>query len=389
VRYKPYDFTPISPGIALGYRRNQGTGVWVVRVADGRGSNWTKRVGLADDYEAGDGEHVLTWWEAIDRARQLARGQDDDAVRPATIAEAINAYERDLIARGGIRTNATRIRKHLAPTLAAKPVALVTARELAHWRDHLLAEGMKPPSAARLCKSLKAALNLAGRRDHRIANQAAWRDGLGGISEQFVSRNVQRLDDDQVGAVVAAGYAVDRAFGLYLETLAQTGARNSQLARLTVADLQADNGTPRLMMPCSRKGKNRKAEKRPVPITPALAAKLKSNRPAEAPLLLRPDGRAWQSSSDRDHVLLYQQAAMRAGIKGTSYALRHSSIVRALLKNVPTRVVAAVHDTSVQMIERTYASHIADFADGLARSALVDFPEPLPRAKVVRLKRRN
>ena len=36
-RKKPHAFTTISPGIALGFRRNQGAGTWVVRVADGSG----------------------------------------------------------------------------------------------------------------------------------------------------------------------------------------------------------------------------------------------------------------------------------------------------------------------------------------------------------------
>ena len=35
------------------------------------------------------------------------------------------------------------------------------------------------------------------------------------------------------------------------------------------------------------------------------------------------------------------------------YALRHSSIVRMLLRNVPIRLVASLHNTSVAMIERT------------------------------------
>jgi hypothetical protein len=43
-------------------------------------------------------------------------------------------------------------------------------------------------------------------------------------------------------------------------------------------------------------------------------------------------------------------------------ALRHSSIVRQLLVGLPVRVVAANHDTSVIMIERTYSRHIGDHA---------------------------
>jgi integrase len=376
VRQKPYDFTTISPGIALGYRRNSAAGTWVVRVADGKGGNWTKRVGLADDYEDADGTHVLTWWQAIEQARKLARGADD-AGRPATVTETIDAYEADLRARGGAVENAGRIRKHLTPTLASKPVGLLTARELAAWRDRLLTDGkLKAASVVRLSKAFKAALNLGARRDSRITNRSAWRDALSGINEGFASRNLQRLADDKVGAVVAAAHAIDPSFGLYVEVLAQTGSRCSQVARLTVKDLQADNGTPRLMMPCSHKGRGRKFEKRPVPITPALASKLKSNRSAEAPLLLRGDGRAWQSSNAGDHEVLYRAAAERAGVAGTTiYALRHSSIVRALLAGVPMRVTAAMHDTSTAMIERTYSAFITEFSDKLTRPALLDFGE--------------
>jgi integrase len=375
VRQKPYDFTSVSPNICVGYRRNHTAGTWVVRVADGNGGNWTRRIGLADDFEASDAEHVLDWWEATEAARRVARGSANTG-RPATVKDAVDAYQRDLVARGGSVANAGRVRKHLTPKLASMPVGLLTSRELAAWRDSLLANGMKPVTVVRLAKAAKAALNLAARRDPRITNATAWRDGLSGIAEGATSRNVQRLDDDQVRALIAAAYAIDHAFGLYAETLALTGARNSQVARLVVGDLQADNGAPRLMMPASRKGgRGRKPSRRPVPITPELAAKLASNRPVDAPLLLRADGRAWQWRRSGDHALLYARAAERAGIKGTTiYALRHSSVIRSLLANVPIRIIAALHDSSVTMLERVYSSHIADFSDALARPALLATP---------------
>jgi hypothetical protein len=119
----------------------------------------------------------------------------------------------------------------------------------------------------------------------------------------------------------------------------------------------------------------------------ALAAKLKSNRAAEAPLLLRSDGCAWQSRRyTSDHQVLYRRAAERAGVGGTMYALRHSSIIRALLANVPIRVVAATHDTSTIMIERTYSAHVSDFADAVARRGLLETP-PGDAPKVVPLSR--
>jgi integrase len=374
VRRKPHSFTTIAPGLAIGYRRTRTAGSWVLRCADGKGGAWTQRIGTADDYEDADSEfHVLSFWQACERARVTARGTSSI---PLTGALALDAYEADLRARGGALANAWRIRKHLPPTLAAKPVGLLTARELSAWRDQLVAEGMKSATVVRLCKVAKAAFNLAARRDPRITNRAAWRDGLSGIAENYDSRNVQRLSDEQVRDLIAAAYAVDSAFGLYVEVAAVTGARVSQIARLTVADLQADNSTPRLTMPCSRKGRGRKPGKRPVPITPSLAARLRSARSAEAPLLLRADGAALQSSHDGDHERLYRQAAERAGITGTMYALRHSSIIRALLANVPARVTAAAHDSSIAMLERTYSAYITDHADALVRGALLDTERP-------------
>ena len=68
----------------------------------------------------------------------------------------------------------------------------------------------------------------------------------------------------------------------------------------------------------------------------------------------------------------------------TLYALRHSSIVRALLAGVPARVVAVQHDTSVLMLERTYSAYILDHSDTVARRALLDTAEP-PTDNVVAL----
>jgi hypothetical protein len=371
VRWKPYDFTSISPGIALGYRGNQAAGTWVVRVADGHGGNWTKRVALADDFEESDSENVLTWWEAIEAARRVARGGADTG-KPATVKDAVDAYERDLKARGGAVENAGRIRKHLPATLAAKPAGLLTTRELRAWRDGLLVAGMKPATLVRLCKATKAALNLAANLDPRIANRAAWRDGLSGIAEDSASRNVQRLSDDEVRAVVAAAYEIDHAFGAYCQIAAETGARFSQISRLVIADL-LDGANPRLMMPTSRKGKNRKPGKYAVPITPELARRLATDRPSDAPLLLRADGQPWQSSDPGDHARLYAQAAERAGVTGTAYALRHSSIIRSLLAGTPLRLTAALHDTSTTMLEKVYSSHITHFADDIARRGLLKF----------------
>src|SRR5262249_8376903 len=314
-RKKPYDFTSISPGISLGYRRRISAGRRIVKAADGHGGHWTKVGAIADDHEDADGEHVLDFWQVQDKARTLARGKDAGG-RPATVAEAIADYERDLIARSASPANARRARTQLPSTLLAKPVGLLTTRELKHLPDGLLAKGVKPASVNRDLRGLKAALNLAAIHDERITNARVWRVGLAALPDAHTARNVI-LADEKVRALIAAAYAENDALGILVETAAVTGARISQLARLEVADLQADRSDPRLMMPSSRKGKGvKRIERKPLPITADLAAKLEraaGDRAPTDPLLLRSDGKPWQPAS-ADHRRPVINAVARAGL---------------------------------------------------------------------------
>jgi len=385
VRKKPHHFTTIAPGIALAYRRCKGAGRWVVRVADGHGGNWTKGFAVADDHEEANGNHVLTFWQAQDRARSLARGNVDDG-RPITVLEALDAYALDLKARGGLVANAFRVRRHLPPSLAAKAVALLTSRELQRLRDGLVHK-IKPASVNRLFRALKAAFNLAAKHDPRITNAHAWKVGLAALPDAHRARNTI-LTDEAVRALVAAAHAEDHALGLLVEVGAVTGARPSQLARLEVGDLQLDHADgPRLLMPSSRKGRGQKRiDRNPIPIPPSLAARLRqaaAEREASAPLLPKADGGLWAHA---DHRRPFQRAVARAKLAPdtTFYALRHSSIVRALLARVPVRLVAVAHDTSVPMIERSYSAHIGDHADAVLRRAQLDTSAPTT-GKVVTL----
>ncbi|HEY5966187.1 MAG TPA: site-specific integrase, partial [Xanthobacteraceae bacterium] len=295
-RKKPYHFTIIAPGIAIGYRRCAGPGRWVLRAADGHGAYWTDTIGLADDHEPADGTTVLTYFQAQDKARILVRGDNAGGDRPASVGDALDAYERDLVTRGGQIANATLVRKLIPNVLLAKPVGLLVFRELRNWRDGLL-DGRKASSVNRTCKSFKAALNLAAAHDQRIGNAAVWRNALASLPDAHTARRVG-LSEHDVRKIVGAAYVVTPQIGLWTEVAAVTGARPSQIARLDVADLQDGRDDPRLMMPSSRKGKGTKrVERRPVPITPALAEKLRAataRRRGGDPLLLQPDGTRWQ-----------------------------------------------------------------------------------------------
>jgi integrase len=392
IRWKPYPVR-VAPGVRLAYRRNETAGRWSVIVANGKGGNWMKGFAIADDYEDANGNEVLDFWQAQDRARALARGGNEveDGGKPITVSGALDAYEANLKARGGDVANVARVRCHLTPALKARAVALLTARELDRWRNGL-AKKLTAGSINRTANAFRAALNLAADTDERIATRRAWEVGLQAIPDAVVSRNVI-LPTEQVRGVVAAAYAVSEPFGLLVETAATTGARIGQLARLEVRDLQASRGLPRLMMPSSRKGKGqKKITRRPVPIPEGLAVRLRhagKHRPGNAPLLIKPGDEPWKKS---DHTRPFKRAAKTAGLDPTvvtMYALRHSHIVNQIVAGLPIRVIAATCDTSVAMIERTYSEHIADHTDDLTRSALVDFTQPtaknvLPLARVPR-----
>ena len=312
--------------------------------------------------------------------KALARGSDADAEHRDALSaldEALKDYAADLAVRGTRAANATVPRPHLTPSLLGKPVSLLTVRELRQWRNGLTAV-MKPASVNRVCKNLKAALNLAASHDDRITNAKAWTVGLAAIPEDEDVESNLVLTDAQRRDLVAAAYALSPEFGLYVEVHAATGARTSQIALLDVSDLHAGKD-PKLTVPTSLKGRNRRTRvRKPLPIAPSLAMRLKlaaAGRGAGEPLLRTKDGRRWNCGR---HRIPFHKAAEAAHLPdgATMYALRHSMITRALLAGVPVRLVAASADTSIAMIERTYSKFIANFGDEQMRRAVFDIDAP-------------
>jgi integrase len=374
-------FVKIGPRVGLGYRRNQTAGTWVVRVADGKGGNWTKAIGTADDLEEADGGSTLDFWQAQDRARAAARigrdGGGDDG-KLGTVSRALDRYEADLRTRGGDVANVARVRVHLPETLGNKRVSFLSAGDLRSWRDGLV-KTLAAATVNRTATALKAALNLIADQDERITSRRAWDVGLATICDAEESRNVI-LAEGVIHTIITESFRESEAFGLLVEVAAVTGARISQLARLEVQNVQSDRADPRIMMPTSRKGRGqKKVMYRPVPIPSSLVPRLRlviAKRPGNTSLLLKSSGAPWKRS---DHSRLFRRAVIRGGLdpsEVTIYALRHSNIVRQLLAGVPIRVVAANHDTSIAMLERTYSRYIGDHSDFLARRALLDTGVP-------------
>ena len=159
---------------------------------------------------------------------------------------------------------------------------------------------------------------------------------MAGLPDAHTARHVGLAERD-VRKLVTAAYVVTPRLGLWTEVAAMTGARPSQLARLDVADLQDRRDDLRLMMPSSKKGKGPK---------PSNAAQCRSRWRWRPSYGWRREASCWRSAAAaarrralecRRHVRPFARAATQAGLpRVTAYALRHTSIIRALLAGVPT-----------------------------------------------------
>ncbi len=361
IRRKPYA-TKIARGLHLMYRRNRTAGTWAVRVVRD-GNDWVEQIGVADDHNEANGQDVLDYWQAQDRARKRAQG--GRASTAGSLGAVLDQYKRDLETRGGEVRNADRVRSYIPQRLRDKPAGTFTVADFRDVRNAIAAKVLAA-TVARIISTLKAALALAEKLSG-LPNRKAWTHGLETLPDTREPDSPRPISDGQVKAIVAAAYKISTQFGEYVEVLAVTGTRPSQAERLQGDDVQAS--AARLLMPSSRKGRSKKIRRVPVPIPEKLAKRLSGRTGA---LLLQPDGNAW---TPRIRGWRFRAAVKAVGFDAdeiTLYALRHSSIIRQLLAHVPIRLVAAVHDTSVEQIEKTYSRYIAHHGEETVRAAMLE-----------------
>lgn len=402
----------LDPDVHVGYRKGARAGRWLVRWRRGAGY-LQATLATADDVLAADGRETFSFDQAsraardhVERARAeaaAAAAGPAQTVRMATEAYA-QAVEARQVAAGRIvsRDARSRFKNHLwSDELADRTLYTLKAAELRQWRERVRAKGVSTSTLQRTVNDLRAALNEAGRGHQRNLPDrfpVEVREGFAVATHERVAvatRPNVILPDADVRRVIIAAREIDAEQGWegdlvrIVVALAATGARFSQIARCTVADLQVD--TKRLMLPVSRKGRGRKAASHTaVALGDDVIAEL---RPAVAgkrghELLLqrwgyrRAGGLKWERHERRGWLPAeitepFADIAKRAELSSdaTAYALRHSSIVRGLRAGLPVRLVAALHDTSSDMIESHYSAHIVDALTDTARLAVVPLAE--------------
>ena len=279
---KPY-YRLIERGTYLGYRKPQrGPGTWVVRRYIGSDRytvlNLVTADGypiFADDQEDANGGTVLDFWQAQDAARKH-KNQLTGNAGPYTVTNAMDDYLRFAEAEGRgvhtIRDARYRVKALILPKLGETEVAALTADKLRNWRDDLVRSlPVYGPGRAKL-KNIGTlpAMMRNGRDDHPlIAHGAscgphltmrstmarrrpilAWRK-----VKPFKAVDAARVRYLSIAEAKRLINACDSNFRLLVQAALQTGARYSELARLTVADFNRDVGTVQVRQ--SKSGKPR------------------------------------------------------------------------------------------------------------------------------------
>ncbi len=393
----------IDPDVHLGYRKGVRGGKWVVRWYGGDQKYQQATIGTADDViQTG----TLSFDEAVKVAREAVvsarRSEKAAAAGPiATVGSAVEKYicmkDDRARTRAGyvVRSDSSqRLGRHVLKNSQFCNIKLheLADEDIYKWRKTLDPK-LSASSVQRLVNDLRASLNAAHHEnrkslpaDFEQTVKMGFRAEYSQLANDTTVRENQILSDDQVRHLISTALKldVDGDLARLIVLMAATGARFSQLARMCVGDVQVEKS--RLMVPNSFKGKNPKPGQTPIKVGSDVIAQLTpiiEGRSASDLLLyhwrhvetapkvwVRAAYVPWKTPSAMTRR--WNEILEAAGLpKVVPYALRHSSIVRNIRQGLPMRLVASLHNTSTDMIEKNYTRWITDGLEELTVKAIV------------------
>jgi integrase len=254
-------------GLSLGFRKTvKGAGVWVAKIVI-EGQRIEERIGTPDGDKALPGALTFPW--AVEAALAWGKRQATSVATASemaaeriipTVRLAVETYVAMRKARAERSGSEGSLKLHVMndQEFAGLKLGRLEAQNIIDWRERLPTV-LEPSSKNRILNDLRAALNTAAAKYRRQLPAHILAEIKLGTKAEAIKSSPRRqlLTDEQVRAVVDAAFEVDPSgdFGRLVLLAAATGARFSQLANLIIIDFQYEN--IRLMMPSSRKGKNR------------------------------------------------------------------------------------------------------------------------------------
>jgi integrase len=310
---------------------------------------------------------------------------------PLTVKQVITDYLSWLDDKGKSGYDARkRCEAHVIPVIGSVEVATLTTKAIHDWHVGLAKQAPrvrtakdKPQqhrqrnaevdteewkrkrraSANRCLTVLKAALNRAW-RDGKVASDSAWRR-----VEPFESTDSARVRYLSIAEAKRLLNASAAEFRRLVQAALQTGARYSELTRLTVADFNPDSGTVHVRR--SKGGKERH-----IVLTSEGAeffADLTAGRAGSEVMLVKDDGTIWRADHQRLPML---QACRNAKIDPPIgfHQLRHTWASIGVMNGLPLLITAQnLGHADVRMVTKHYAHLSRDFAADLIREKAPKF----------------
>jgi integrase len=382
MRTKPY-YRSLYPKLCIGYRNSKdGGGQWLMRAYDGDGHYHQEQIGIADDHQKVDGVTVLDYARACEvvRDRHMRRNRrrkalPEDPTGSYKVRQAVVDYVDYL---RNERKSGDTVEKRLNAYIVVNGLAEVecddlTTRMLKKWRNEI----SKMPARNRTHKGKQKYLPFDSKNSEhvrrrrasanltfallRAALNNAWREGV--ITSDTDWRKIppfpetdkprQRyLELDEVTRLLTHTPYGDLR-DLFTGGV-HTGARPSELGRVTVRDYHDPSGTLHI-------AKSKGACARDVVVSrqaQAFFRDLCAGRDKDEPMFLREDGTPWKGQSYKYRT---KSAAKKIGIKGmTFYVLRHTYCSHAVMNGMPLLLLARnLGHKNTKMVEKHYG-HLAD-----------------------------
>lgn len=376
VQTKPY-YLAVAPGLNIGYRKGKKGGRWVARFYVGEKEYRLEVIADADDVQDANGETVLDFWQAQERARQMQAvlaGDKGEAIQKRlnvndAIADYLEWMEGNRKSAQDARYRAEAL---ILPTFGGKDVAKLTAKEIRSWLRNMAEtpprlrtrkdseqkfremddgpDGVRrrKASANRTLTVLKAALNRAW-REGKVPSDAEWRR-----VEPYESVDAARVQYLTVAESQRLVNGCDTPFRHLVQAALQTGARYGELAALTVADFNADVGT--ITIRASKAGKVRHIVLTDEGVD--FFAGITVGRAGHESMLTNGSGEPWGYNHQ---IRLMVEACKRAKIapRISFHGLRHTWASLAVMNGVPLMVVARnLGHVDTRMVEKHYG-HLA------------------------------
>ena len=382
-RREPY-WRAIAGGLSLGYRKGASGGTWIARHYSKTSGRRYQSIGAADDLTDADGVHVRDFGQAQDVARKwlgdLARQDRGLRLGPYTVACAVEDYLAGLENDGrdphSITDTRRRIEAFILPALGNLDVGTLTPDKLRAWRDGLakrrsrwkhstVEDGQRArrASANRIWSILRAALNHAF-RNGKAESDSAWRrvKPLGNAN----AARVRYLTVAEAGRLINA---CDPDFRLLAQAALTTGARYSELVRLTASDFNADAGT--ISISRSKSGKARH-----IVLTTegaALFRRLCAGRHGGDLLFRRADGSAW-GAGDQWRPMRAACAVAKIDPVIGFHGLRHTWASLSVMAGMPLMVVARnLGHADTRMVEAHYGHLSPSYVAAAVRAHAPEF----------------